>query len=129
MWADLAENSICFDYSSGGTCFGDSGGPALLVREGIEYVAGVGSVGGQECAHYHCSAMVDPAEDFIHGIAAPDGSACSTGDQCLSDHCAQGVCAPDTGGGGCATASGRGAAGLFGLLLWLAYVRRARFML
>lgn len=129
MWADLPENSICFDYSSGGTCFGDSGGPALVVRQGIEYVAGVGSVGGQECAHYHCSAMVDPAEEFIQGIAASDGTMCSSADQCLSDHCDDGLCAPDPGGDGCTTGSGGGSCFLALLLLVLVYPRRARFML
>ncbi|HOX47464.1 MAG TPA: trypsin-like serine protease [Myxococcota bacterium] len=61
--------AMSFAYSQagsiGGPCSGDSGGPAFVVRDGVEYVAGVTSYGDQQCTDYGVSTTVSAFEAFI----------------------------------------------------------------
>jgi secreted trypsin-like serine protease len=48
------------------TCSGDSGGPGLMKRNGVEYVAGVVSFGGAKCSTTNSSVRVDVyAKSFV----------------------------------------------------------------
>ncbi|MBI5508427.1 MAG: trypsin-like serine protease [Deltaproteobacteria bacterium] len=42
---NLMPYTYLYDHATGGPCHGDSGGPGLVTRAGVEYVAGVTSVG------------------------------------------------------------------------------------
>lgn len=60
----VTEVSIIFSNALGGTCFGDSGGPALTT--GIERVAGVASFGDANCAVSSSEGRVSAVyDDFI----------------------------------------------------------------
>lgn len=88
-----ATNTICQDQDPGGPASGDSGGPALIVRSGQEYVCGITSYGDQGADVYGCSTKVDEFEDFILGfIGAPDGTPCGTARDCQSSRCVDGFC-------------------------------------
>jgi len=63
--AVVAPYCIAYSNQYGGPCSGDSGGPALVERGGIEYVAGVTSYGDQNCEYYGVSTKVDRFQDFI----------------------------------------------------------------
>ncbi|MBW1873587.1 MAG: hypothetical protein JRJ19_16085, partial [Deltaproteobacteria bacterium] len=87
-------NTICTDQLPGGPCSGDSGGPAFVVRDNQEYVAGVVSYGiTQDCSDFGANTKVDEYEsrivDFIGRI---DGSACIGSDDCDSTYCVDSVC-------------------------------------
>ncbi len=88
-----SQNTICEDMDPGGPCSGDSGGPAFLVRNGREYVAGLTSYGDEDCLYLGCSTKVDEFEaeiaDFVGGIL---GSSCVDSAICLSGFCVDGVC-------------------------------------
>lgn len=87
--------AICSFMSAGGTCNGDSGGPALLVRDGVTYVAGVTSFGDENCEFYGCSTSVSSFAAWLAGHIGGDlsnGQGCVEDDQCVSGFCAQGVC-------------------------------------
>lgn len=87
-------NTICQDQTPSGICSGDSGGPALIIRNNREYVAGVASYTGQNCAQFGCSTKVDEYdEDFIRDWVGGDpGDFCSGAAQCDSGYCVDGVC-------------------------------------
>jgi len=88
-----AENTICQDQDPGGPCSGDSGGPAFILRNGEEYVAGVASYGTQDCHFFGCGTKVDEfadrIEDFVQGQL---GSACQQDQDCRSGYCRGGRC-------------------------------------
>lgn len=85
--------TICSSQDTGGTCHGDSGGPAFVMRNGKEYVAGVTSYGDQYCQYFGCSTKVDEFESFIVDfIGGTDGTPCSDSNACLSGICSDGVC-------------------------------------
>ena len=97
-----AANTICQDQSPGGPCSGDSGGPAFIVREGREYVAGITSYGDEDCRYYGCSTKVDEFEQFIVGFVGGElGAPCSADDMCNSGHCTDGVCCESECSGEC----------------------------
>lgn len=52
-------NLIGSSGKSSSTCRGDSGGPGLLLRNGVEYVAGVNSYGSISCTNWNYSGRVD----------------------------------------------------------------------
>lgn len=56
---------LYFDASEGGTCLGDSGGPAILRRNGLEFVVGVTSYGYPDCKFINANALVSDYESFI----------------------------------------------------------------
>lgn len=67
------------------TCNGDSGGPAFLLDEGIEVLAGVTSFGDIGCAMFGFDTRIDPYADWIlsqidtfdpPGSDDPDGCGC-----------------------------------------------------
>ncbi len=49
----------------GGPCSGDSGGPAFIVRDGVEYVTGATSYGDQTCATFGVSTDISAYADWI----------------------------------------------------------------
>ena len=59
-----------FGYSNqqGGPCSGDSGGPALITRNGTTYVAGVTSYGDQNCVYFGVDTTVSEYQPFIEGF-------------------------------------------------------------
>ena len=57
--------SIYFSQQDGGICNGDSGGPALFTKGGIEYVAGITSYGDRICQVYGISTAVQDYYDWI----------------------------------------------------------------
>ncbi len=59
-----------FGYSNaqGGPCSGDSGGPALIVRNGTTYVAGVTSYGDQNCEYFGVDTSVSEFQSFIENF-------------------------------------------------------------
>ncbi|MBN2724253.1 MAG: trypsin-like serine protease [Deltaproteobacteria bacterium] len=67
--------------NSGGICHGDSGGPALVVRNGTEYVAGVNSFvihnNSDECDFFGAATRVAQYEQFINDFINPED--CSNG--------------------------------------------------
>jgi secreted trypsin-like serine protease len=97
-----------------GPCFGDSGGPAFIFRNGSPYVGGITSYGDQYCEVYGVSTRVDAYEtwinDFIGGTTPdpdPEPAGCGDGfcdsaggetcdscpDDCLIVHPKKGVLA------------------------------------
>jgi len=77
-----------------GPCFGDSGGPAFIFRNGAPYVGGLTSYGDADCAVYGVSTRVDAFEawinDFVGGGEVPPEEPPAGG-------CGDGFC--DIGGG------------------------------
>jgi MYXO-CTERM domain-containing protein len=61
-----------YDQQPGGPCSGDSGGPSYILRDGVEYVAGVTSYGDQECAQYGASTTADRFAGWIDAFIAPE---------------------------------------------------------
>lgn len=106
MWKGqaMAPQTLCYDQNPGGPCSGDSGGPAFLVIDGVEYVAGVTSYGDESCRLLGCSAKVDSFEDFIQPfLGTGNGGACSTDDECGSGFCVEGLCCDMACEGDCQT--------------------------
>ncbi|MFA5625225.1 MAG: trypsin-like serine protease [Bradymonadales bacterium] len=52
----------------GGACSGDSGGPVIHVKDGMEYVAGVTSAGYGECNSYNIVVRVADYYDYIESL-------------------------------------------------------------
>ena len=59
--------SIYYTQREGGPCNGDSGGPAFLTVDGVEYVAGITSYGDSWCTIYGVSTAVQNFYDWITG--------------------------------------------------------------
>ena len=57
--------SFYYAQNDGGPCSGDSGGPAFITRDGVEYVAGVTSYGDSECTVYGVSTSVQDYYSWI----------------------------------------------------------------
>jgi trypsin/slime mold repeat-containing protein len=93
---NVYENNICNDQTTGGICFGDSGGPAFITLDSVEYVAGINSfVFGSNCEYYACDTKVDEYETFINdfiGSFSLNGQVCTNPAQCYSGYCVDGVC-------------------------------------
>jgi len=107
-----SQNTICGDQTPGGPCHGDSGGPAFVLRNGQEYVAGITSYGDQYCQYFGCSTKVDEFEaeiaDFVGGVL---GSPCADSAMCLSGFCVDGVCCETTCPGACNVCNAPGSLG------------------
>ena len=54
-----------YDQQPGGPCSGDSGGPAYVMRDNVEYVAGVTSYGDMQCTRFGASTTADRFADWI----------------------------------------------------------------
>ncbi|MBW1870535.1 MAG: trypsin-like serine protease [Deltaproteobacteria bacterium] len=104
--------TICYDQSPGGPCSGDSGGPAIIVRNSKEYVAGITSYGSEGCLVYGCSTKVDEFTSYINDfIAGRLGEDCSQNEDCRSNHCANDVCCEDACLDSCKSCALPGSAG------------------
>jgi Trypsin len=85
-------------------CSGDSGGPAFLIIDGVETVAGVASFGDVDCAVEGFSTRVDVFVDFIDANSEPGtdpggGGGGGFGDPCTDGaECDSGVCLTDEDG-------------------------------
>lgn len=55
----VTSNLVGSSSKTSSTCKGDSGGPGLLTRNGVEYVAGVNSYGSASCSGWNYSGRVD----------------------------------------------------------------------
>jgi hypothetical protein len=114
--APLAANTICHSRADGGgTCSGDSGGPAFVERGGVEYVAGITSYGDSNCSSYGCSTKVDVFESWINdfiGSFAINGQDCTNPAQCYSGLCVDGVCCESACDAPCMTCAGDKTAGI-----------------
>ena len=71
-----------------GTCNGDSGGPAFIVRDGATYVAGITSYGDAGCELYGVSTNVSSYQAFIDAFIGEDP------DPDAEANCGDGVCDP-----------------------------------
>jgi secreted trypsin-like serine protease len=82
---------IYYYQYEGGPCFGDSGGPAFVMRNGAAYVGGMTSYGDSQCATYGVDTRADAYEswinDFIGVVPEPDCSADGT----CNPECAEGA--------------------------------------
>ncbi len=69
--------------SAGGICSGDSGGPALVTRNGAEYVAGINSFVLQnsqnECDYFGAATKVDRFNSFIASFLGIASENCANG--------------------------------------------------
>ena len=74
-----------------GPCSGDSGGPAFIDRNGVEYLAGITSYGDKYCNSFGVSAAVEDYFDWIC-TRVPD-----LYNKVMSVACADGACEEDTG--------------------------------
>ncbi|RLB57985.1 MAG: hypothetical protein DRI34_06280 [Deltaproteobacteria bacterium] len=104
--------TICQDQQPSGICFGDSGGPALVVENSTEYVAGVSSYVYENCQLWGCSTKVDVYEDFIQAfVAGRPGADCASGDDCRSGMCVGGICCEQECPGPCSSCAVPGSLG------------------
>jgi hypothetical protein len=105
-------NMFCQDQSIRGVCSGDSGGPGLILRSGIEYVAGVASYVGGDCDFFGCHTKVDEFEDFIRSFAGEmPGTPCVENSDCISNACVEGVCCENQCAGRCDSCTVSGSIG------------------
>jgi len=91
--------TLCHDQDPGAQCPGDSGGPALIVRGGQEYVAGVASYMAGMCpdSTLACSAKVDEYQEFIDRyVQQGQGALCASDEECGELYCVDGVCCEST---------------------------------
>ncbi|MGC4120302.1 MAG: trypsin-like serine protease [Myxococcales bacterium] len=103
-----SNNTICGSQTPGGTCSGDSGGPAFLKVNGTEYVVGATSYGDQNCALFGCSTNLAKFESFLSQYLGPgyaNGHTCSQALDCRSGYCVGGICCNTQCGGACYTCS------------------------
>jgi len=91
-----------YDQRPGGPCSGDSGGPAYVMRNGREYVAGVTSYGDQNCSQFGASTTVDRFADWISGYVASEDCGNGVDDDgdgqvdCADSDCGGVASCPDT---------------------------------
>ncbi len=77
---EVKSGAIGYYQQTGGPCFGDSGGPAYIMRNGQEYVGGVTSYGDQNCAYYGVSTSASYYADWIESyVNVPDVEDCENG--------------------------------------------------
>jgi len=77
------------------TCMGDSGGPALLARDGVDQLVGVTSSGDARCEQYGRDTRVDvhAAGFVLPYIAETSRTGGAAGERCfVADNCGSGVC-------------------------------------
>jgi secreted trypsin-like serine protease len=88
---------IYYYQYDGGPCFGDSGGPAFLKRDGTPYVAGITSYGDSYCAQYGVSTRPDYYDSWIGNFVGGDppicgDGTCDAGEDCNSCEADCGAC-------------------------------------
>ena len=92
---DYTETSFRLTGNPAQTCAGDSGGPAFVAVDGVEYLAGVTSSGDPACAQFGRSTRVDPyANDFILPfLRSTEPGAAQLGERCYYQaQCTTGLC-------------------------------------
>jgi V8-like Glu-specific endopeptidase len=99
-------SQIYYVQNDGGPCFGDSGGPAFVKRDGVAYLSGVTSYGDSYCAQYGVSTRADAYETFINDFIGTQTSYCGDGvcdadEDCSSCEADCGACEPVCGDGVC----------------------------
>jgi len=67
-----AATQVSYNQGDGGPCFGDSGGPLFLDRDGVVYTAGITSYGDRYCTGYGVSTRVDAFGAFIAEFVGPE---------------------------------------------------------
>ncbi len=89
-------NTMCSYYKEGLICSGDSGGPFLIERDNVTYVAAVHAYSDYKCSYYSCNTIVTSFSDwiaeFIGGNDLNNGAECVNHGQCQSGICSLGVC-------------------------------------
>ncbi|HEY3451404.1 MAG TPA: trypsin-like serine protease [Myxococcales bacterium] len=103
-----SNNTICGTQTPGGTCSGDSGGPAFLKVGGVEYVVGATSYGDQNCQYFGCSTNLAKFEPFLStylGKGLANGATCSQAMDCKSGYCVGTKCCNVACGGDCYSCS------------------------
>ena len=70
---EVASTTFTYSHASRNTCFGDSGGPALIEVNGQTRLIGVTSWGDDYCQEFGVNTRVDAYSDWIQGFA--DGNA------------------------------------------------------
>ena len=83
---NINETLFYFQLAGKNTCNGDSGGPALIARGGVERQAGLSSSGDQNCVFDGDEARADAPE--VQAFIQPTIDLLSGGDPCRAD----GVC-------------------------------------
>ena len=68
----VVPNAFSYDQDPGGPCSGDSGGPAYILRDDVEYVAGVTSYGDENCAIRGVSTAADRFDAWINSFIIPE---------------------------------------------------------
>jgi len=112
------------------TCFGDSGGPALVQRGGDWTVAGVNSYGDDHCNEFGVSVRVDAFQDWIDAFTGDwqpeDGTPVqgAEDDEGVDQDQGSGFGAPATCSAAGAPTPRAGAAALFALMLVYTLMRR-----
>ncbi|MBI5543038.1 MAG: trypsin-like serine protease [Deltaproteobacteria bacterium] len=98
---------LCYGQATGGPCGADSGGPALIERNGAVFVAAVTSYGDPGCSLLGCSTRTDHYwSDFIAQYAGyAIGTACVAGAECRTGNCVGGVCCDQSCAGACQACS------------------------
>jgi MYXO-CTERM domain-containing protein len=136
-WCDgdlVVPGGFYYSMAGGGPCTGDSGGPTFLLRDGVEYVAGVTSYGDEACTDYGVNTTVSAYAAWIEALL-PGEQTETICDDMLDDDgdgdvdCDDADCdCPPEGGdddGGCGCRAGsRGAAWWLALAAALALRRR-----
>jgi hypothetical protein len=76
-YCDQYTHALTFGYDQdpGGPCFGDSGGPAYVMRGNVEYVCGVTSYGVGGCGGFGASTIADRFADWIDAYIIPEDCA------------------------------------------------------
>jgi len=88
-----------YAHNPGGTCFGDSGGPAIIDRGGTLYVAGVTSFSDNDCVEFGASTRVALYEAWIasQAVAPTPGNGTSSCNVAISTGACELSCSSDTG--------------------------------
>ncbi len=97
---NVSPKTFAYSQGNGGPCFGDSGGPAFILRGATEYVAGVTSYGDESCTDFGVSTNASEYASWIAAFIAGGGASeiCGNG---LDDNadgladCADTACAGD----------------------------------
>jgi hypothetical protein len=89
-----AMNSSVFRHeaSPAMACFGDSGGPALATRDGVEQVVGIASGGDERCESFGLHVRIDVIREFVDSFPVPTrepGERCSAGASCTTGMCVE----------------------------------------
>ena len=134
--AALAPAIYATEQRGGGVCFGDSGGPGLMMAGGQQEVIGVNStVFGQPCLHYSSQVRVDAYHTWIDevlgrsmGGCAADPTTCQCDGVCGEDGVCDNAACGESDCQAIATCLGRCRDTLCGVLCYLRATAEAGFL-